>query len=105
MAIEGELKKTAQGFEGYIASEVLDCDLLIEPNTMEERPEEAPDYFVFTRSPRGRKIRIGGVWHRISRTDNEYLSMSVNIDGRAVNANAFPKEGASGTLELREWIV
>ena len=105
MAIEGELKKTDTGFQGFIASEVVDCEIMVQKNTMEDRPEGAPDYLVFTRSPRGRMVRIGGVWHRISRADNEYLSLSVKIDGRSINANAFPKEDETDTLELREWIV
>ncbi len=105
MALEGELRRTDDGFEGYIASETIDRDLVVTKNTSEERLEESPDFIVYTKSPSGRLIEIGGVWHRISRADNEYLSMSIKVDGRIYNANAFPKKGKSGVLILREWIV
>lgn len=105
MALEGELRKTLDGFEGFVASEIIDVDLVVKPNRSTERHETSPDFIVYTKSPRNRLIEVGGVWYRISRADNEYLSMSIKIDGRVYNANAFPKKGESGVLSLQEWIV
>ncbi len=103
MALEGELRKKADGFEGYIANESMDHDLIVTRNSSDERSEDSPDYIIYTKSPKGRLIEVGGVWKRICETDNDYLSLTITIDGREYRANSFPKKDGSGVLVLREW--
>jgi uncharacterized protein (DUF736 family) len=105
MGLKGELRKKADGFEGYIASESMDHDLVVTRNSSNERSEGSPDYIIFTKSPKGRLIEIGGVWKRICAADNDYLSLTLTIDGREYRANSVPKKDSTGVLALREWAI
>ncbi|HCQ8620618.1 TPA: DUF736 family protein [Klebsiella pneumoniae] len=105
MSITGQLTKKGEAFEGFIASERFDHDIRILKNPSPQG-ETSPDYEVFTLSPRGRTIRIGGVWHRTSRQDNAFLSLSAKVQGEIVNANIFPADdGDANKFEIVEWKV
>lgn len=101
MALEGNLTKTNDGFEGYIASVHFDLEIALRPNT-QSTGENAPDMLVFAKSPRGREIQIGGMWERISRAEKPYMAMTVRIEDRQISANIFSTE-TDGEYNIRQW--
>jgi uncharacterized protein (DUF736 family) len=102
MSVTGQFTKTDDSFEGYIASESFDLDVIIVRNASKQS-DVSPDYEVMTKSPRGRTIRIGGVWVRRSRADNDFLSLAAKISGQQINANLFPRTDDSTVFDLAEW--
>lgn len=102
MSVTGQFTKTDDSFEGFIASESFDLDVTILRNA-NKQSDVSPDYEVLTKSPRGRTIRIGGVWIRRSRADNDFLSLAAKINGQQINANLFPQDDDSATFDLAEW--
>ncbi|OJU88879.1 MAG: hypothetical protein BGO06_03855, partial [Shinella sp. 65-6] len=60
---------------GNIASISYDLDITGEAFTSTNA--KAPVYRLFAKSPRGRRIEVGGIWKKKNQTGGDYLSLSV----------------------------
>lgn len=100
--ITGQLTRTDNGFKGFVASLDFDVTVVGERNAQKEQ-EDQPDYLFFSTSPVGRKIRVGAGWLRTSQSENEYISMSLQVGVRPVRVNAVNDEEEANTLRIIPW--
>jgi len=100
MTTAGTLTETKTGFIGHIADLAFDADIELVPNPRKSK-DEHPEFVIYGKSPRGRRVEIGAAWSRVSQNDNEYLSMSLSIMGNQVRVNALPDGDKEGQLFLR----
>ena len=98
----GQLTKTANGFKGFVASLDFDITVQAERNAQKEQ-DDHPDYIFNSTSPLGRKIRVGAGWLRTSKTENEYISVSLQIGSRLVRVNAVHDEENADMLRIIPW--
>ena len=88
MAIDGKITRTDDdAITGWIASLTFDVDITLTKNPHKAK-ETHPDYEITTRTPRNRVIRIGSAWEQTSQKGNDYLSLSVMVNGQQVRVNA-----------------
>ena len=100
--ITGQLSKTESGFKGFVASMDFDVSVQAERNPRKEQ-EDQPDFIFTSTSPIGRTIRIGAGWQRMSQSENEYISISLQIGARPVRVNAVHDEEKPDTLRIIPW--
>ena len=80
---ENENLETSKG-KGSISTLNFDADVELVPNPSSN--DMAPTHRVFSRSPRGRQIEIGGVWKKFNKETGEpYFTLSIREHG--FNAN------------------
>lgn len=70
---------------GNIATIAFDIDITGEPVVSDN--EKAPIYRLFTRSPRGKNVEIGGIWQRLNRKKQAYLTLTINTGHSRFYAN------------------
>lgn len=100
--ITGQLIKTADGYKGFVASLDFDLSLHVEPNVQKNQADQ-PDFIFSSNSPIGRKIRLGAGWSRTSQSQNDYISITLQVGSRAVRINAVTDEDAPDTLRIIPW--
>lgn len=70
---------------GNIATMAFDIDIEGEP--LESDNEKAPIFRIFGRTPRGRRVQIGGIWQRLNQQDQPYMTLTVNTGHGPFYAN------------------
>lgn len=100
--ITGQLSKTENGFKGFVASLDFDVTVQAERNKQKEQDDQ-PDYIFTSASPLGRKIRVGAGWLRTSKSENEYISISLQVGSRPVRVNAVNDDETPDTLRIIPW--
>jgi uncharacterized protein (DUF736 family) len=70
---------------GNIATVAFDIDLTGE--SVDSDNEKAPKYRLFTRSPRGRRVEIGGIWQRLNREKEPYYTLTISTGHSRFYAN------------------
>ena len=92
MAIDGKITRTGDdAITGWIASLTFYVDITLTKNPHKTK-ETHPDFEITTRTPRNRIIRIGSAWEQTSQARNDYLSLSVMVNGQQVRVNALRTE-------------
>ncbi|ANH08752.1 UNVERIFIED_ORG: DUF736 domain-containing protein (plasmid) [Roseateles sp. XES5] len=88
---------------GNIASISYDLDITGEAFTSTNA--KAPVYRLFAKSPRGRRIEVGGIWQKKNQTGGDYLSLSVNTGHGRLNANLgrFPGQDDEDLMAVIPW--
>lgn len=88
---------------GNIASLAYDIDILGE--AFESTNAKAPVYRLFTRSPRGRRVEIGGIWKRQNQNGGTYLTLAVNTGHGTLNANLgrYPGQDDEELMAVIPW--
>ena len=88
---------------GNIASISYDLDITGEAFTSTNA--KAPVYRLFAKSPRGRRIEVGGIWKKKNQTGGDYLSLSVNTGHGRLNANLgrFPGQDDEDLMAVIPW--
>ena len=82
MAIDGKITRTDDdAITGWIASLTFDVDITLTKNPHKAK-DTHPDFEITTRTPRNRIIRIGSAWEQTSQAGNDYLSLSVMVNGQ-----------------------
>ncbi|SFG47453.1 DUF736 domain-containing protein [Roseobacter denitrificans] len=101
MAIDGQITRTDDdAFTGWIASLTFDVDIVLTQNPY-KKEDKHPDFEITTKTPRNREIRIGSAWEQTSKAGNDYLSLSVMVNGQQVRVNALRgKDDPEGTYRL-----
>ncbi|MCY1740941.1 DUF736 family protein [Ensifer sp. SL37] len=61
---------------GNIASMAYDLDIFGE--AYQSTNPKAPVYRLFAKSPRGRRVEIGGIWEKENQNGGKYFSLSVS---------------------------
>lgn len=103
MSTTGELKKTSEdSFEGFIADLGFDTEVSLRRNK-DAKHDRSPDFIVYGKSPRGRQIRIGAAWEKVSQAENNFLSLTINVMGNQHNVNALYREQDGDMLDIRAW--
>lgn len=70
---------------GNIASAAYDLDIFGEE--FDSTNAKAPVYGLFAKTPRGRRVEIGGIWKKQNQNGREYFTLSVNTGYGKLNAN------------------
>lgn len=70
---------------GNIATIAFDIDITGEAVTSDN--EKAPKFRLFTKSPRGRRVEIGGIWQRLNREEEPYYTLTINTGHSRFYAN------------------
>ena len=65
-----------QNVTGNIATLSFDIDVTGEPVVSDN--EKAPKWRLFARSPKGRRVEVGGIWERLNSEDKPYLALTLN---------------------------
>lgn len=88
---------------GNIASIAYDIDIAGELFTSTN--VKAPVYRLFAKTPRGRRIDVGGVWKKKGQTGRDYLSLSVDTGHGKLNANLgrFPGQDDDSLMAVIPW--
>nr|WP_247871780.1 DUF736 family protein [Ochrobactrum sp. LM19] len=88
---------------GNIASLAYDIDVIGEP--FESTNAKAPAHRLFARTPRGRRVEIGGIWQKKNQNGGDYLSLSVNTGFGKLNANLgrFPNQDDEDLMSVIPW--
>lgn len=88
---------------GNIASISFDLDITGEP--FNSTNAKAPVYRLFAKSPRGRRIEVGGIWKKTNQSGGDYLSLSVNTGHGRLNANLgrYPGQDEEDLMAVIPW--
>ena len=88
---------------GNIASIAYDID--ISGETFTSSNDKAPAYRVFARSPRGRRVELGGIWKKQNQTGGDYYSLSIRTGHGRLNANLgrFPGQDDEDLMAVIPW--
>ncbi|RWG87171.1 DUF736 family protein [Mesorhizobium sp.] len=70
---------------GNIAS--LSYDLDVTGEAIASNNPKAPVFRLFGKTPRGRRIEIGGIWKKKNQNGGAYYTLSVNTGFAKLNAN------------------
>ncbi|ASY61462.1 DUF736 family protein [Sinorhizobium sp. CCBAU 05631] len=70
---------------GNIAS--LSYDLDVTGEAIASDNPKAPVFRLFGKTPRGRRIEIGGIWKKKNQNGGDYYTLSVNTGFAKLNAN------------------
>jgi uncharacterized protein (DUF736 family) len=91
-------------FTGNIAS--LAFDIEITGEAFQSDNEKAPIYRVYSTTPRGRRIEIGGIWEKTSvAKGTTYLTLSINTGHNKLNANLgrYPEQDDDQLQAIIPW--
>ncbi|MBA8904118.1 DUF736 family protein [Phyllobacterium sp. P30BS-XVII] len=89
---------------GNIATVAFDIDITGEKLNSDN--PKAPVFKLFAKTPRGRKIEIGGIWEKTSVTKGTtYYTLSVNTGYDRLNANLgrYPGQDDSTLMAVIPW--
>ncbi|WP_349963344.1 DUF736 family protein [Rhizobium sp. ZPR3] len=88
---------------GNIASVAYDLDILGEE--FESTNAKAPVYRLFAKSPRGRRVEIGGIWKKQNQNGGAYFTLSVNTGYGRLNANLgrYPGQDDEELMAVIPW--
>jgi len=88
---------------GNIASIAYDIDITGEPFTSTNK--DAPVYRIHAKSPRGRRLELGGIWRKKNQSGGDYLSLSVSTGHGRLNANLgrFPGQDDEDLMAVIPW--
>jgi uncharacterized protein (DUF736 family) len=74
-----------KNLKGNIASISYDIDVTGEAFSSDN--PKAPAYHLFAKSPRGKRVEIGGIWKKQNQSGGEYFTLTVNTGYGKLNAN------------------
>ncbi|WP_262528678.1 DUF736 domain-containing protein [Agrobacterium tumefaciens] len=88
---------------GNIASVAYDLDIVGEE--FDSTNAKAPVYRLFAKSPKGRRVEIGGIWKKQNREGGDYFTLSVNTGYGKLNANLgrFPGQDDDDLMAVIPW--
>ncbi|MBO9101972.1 DUF736 family protein [Rhizobium sp. rho-13.1] len=88
---------------GNIASIAYDIDIAGEPYKSEH--PKAPVYRLFSTSPRGRRVEIGGIWKKQNQNGGDYFTLTVNTGYGKLNANLgrYPGQDDESLMAIIPW--
>ncbi|MBA8862717.1 uncharacterized protein (DUF736 family) [Ochrobactrum anthropi] len=88
---------------GNIASFAFDIDVTGEP--YESSNAKAPVYRLFAKTPRGRRVEIGGVWEKTNQNGGSYLTLSISTGHAKLNANLgrYPHQDDEDLMAVIPW--
>jgi len=67
--------------------------------------KDAPVYRIHAKSPRGRRLELGGIWKKKNQNGGDYLSLSVSTGHGRLNANLgrFPGQDDEDLMAVIPW--
>lgn len=88
---------------GNIASMAYDLDIFGEP--FESTNPKAPVYRLYAKSPRGRRVEIGGIWEKENQNGGKYFTLTVNTGYGKLNANLgrYPGQDDEDLMAVIAW--
>ena len=89
---------------GNIASIAFDIDITGE--RFDSTNPDAPMYRLYAKTPRGRRIEIGGIWQKDKKSgDGTYLSLSADTGFGKLNANLgrYPQQDDESLMAVIPW--
>ncbi|ASY61374.1 DUF736 family protein [Sinorhizobium sp. CCBAU 05631] len=88
---------------GNLATLTFDIDITGEP--VESTNPKAPVYRLFGKTPRGRRIEIGGIWKKKNQSGGDYFTLSVNTGFAKLNANLgrYPGQDDDSLMAVIPW--
>lgn len=88
---------------GNIASMAYDLDIVGEP--FESSNPKAPLYRLYAKSPRGRRVEIGGLWEKENQNGGKYYTLTVNTGHGKLNANLgrYPGQDDEDLMAVIPW--
>ncbi|API57369.1 MULTISPECIES: DUF736 family protein [Rhizobium] len=98
-----EFVEDGKRLRGNIASISYDIDIAGEPYKSEN--PKAPVYRLFAKSPRGKRIEIGGIWKKQNQNGSDYYALTVNTGYGKLNANLgrYPGQDAENLMAVIPW--
>ncbi|MGO4450407.1 DUF736 family protein [Phyllobacterium sp. TAF24] len=88
---------------GNIATVAFDIDITGEKLNSDN--PKAPVFKLFAKTPRGRKIEIGGIWEKKAAKGTTYYTLSVNTGYDKLNANLgrYPGQDDTTLMAVIPW--
>ena len=88
---------------GNIATITFDIDLVGEAVNSEN--PKAPVYRLYGKSPRNRRIEIGGIWRKKNQRDCDYYTLTVSTGFAKLNANLgrYPGQDDDSLMAVIPW--
>ncbi len=88
---------------GNIASVAYDLDIFGEE--FDSTNAKAPVYRLFAKTPRGRRVEIGGIWKKQNQNGGDYFTLSVNTGYGKLNANLgrYPGQDDEDLMAVIPW--
>ncbi|TBN14909.1 DUF736 family protein [Agrobacterium cavarae] len=88
---------------GNIASLAYDLDIFGEE--FDSTNAKAPVYRLFAKTPRGRRVEIGGIWQKKNQNGGDYFTLSVNTGYGKLNANLgrYPGQDDDELMAVIAW--
>ncbi len=92
-----------KGLRGNIASISYDIDIIGEPFSSEN--PKAPSFKLFAKSPRGKKLEIGGVWLKENQTGGKYYQITLSTGHGKFHANLgrYPGQEDNSLMAVIPW--
>ncbi|NTA59792.1 DUF736 domain-containing protein [Agrobacterium tumefaciens] len=92
-----------KGLKGNIASISYDIDIFGEAFASEN--PKAPAFKLFAKSPRGKKVEIGGVWRKENQLGGKYYQVSLSTGHGKFHANLgrYPGQEDDGLMAVIPW--
>lgn len=92
-----------KGLKGNIASISYDIDIFGERFTSEN--PKAPVFKLFGKSPRGKKVEIGGVWLKQNQNGGDYYQLTLATGHGKFHANLgrFPGQDDENLMVVIPW--
>ncbi|MDW9925221.1 DUF736 family protein [Sinorhizobium meliloti] len=88
---------------GNIAPIAYDIDIAGEAFTSTN--DKAPTHRIFAKSPRGRRVELGGIWKKKNQTGGDYYSLSISTGHGRLNANLgrYPGQDDEDLMAVIPW--
>jgi uncharacterized protein (DUF736 family) len=88
---------------GNMASIAYDLD--ISGEEFESINAKAPAYRLFAKSPRGKRVEVGGIWKKQNQNGGDYFTLSVNTGYGKLNANLgrYPGQDDDALMAVIPW--
>lgn len=88
---------------GNIASLAYDIDIV--GQEYDSTNAKAPVYRLFAKTPRGRRVEIGGIWKRQNQSSGTYFNLAVNTGHGTLNANLgrYPGQDDESLMAVIAW--
>lgn len=89
--------------QGNIASISYDVDITGEAYTSEN--PKAPVYRIFAKSPRGKRVEIGGVWQKKNQSGGDYYQLTLTTGHGKFHANLgrYAGQDDDGLMAVIPW--